>query len=38
MADNNVNPKSQRELSQDSIQPYEVEGYEGTKTKVDDKL
>jgi len=38
MADNNVNPKSQRELSQDSIQPYEVEGYEGKKTKVDDKL
>ena len=31
MADNNVNPKSQRELSQDSIETYQVEGYEGKK-------
>ena len=38
MADNNVNPKSQRELSQDSIQTYKTEGYEGKKTNVDDKL
>ena len=32
MGDNNVNPKSQRELSQDSIETYQVEGYEGKKT------
>ena len=32
MADNNVNPKSQRELSQDSIETYKVEGYEGKKS------
>jgi hypothetical protein len=32
MADNNVNPKSQRELSQDSIETYQVEGYEGKKS------
>jgi len=32
MADNNVNPKSQREISQDSIETYQVEGYEGKKT------
>src|SRR6056300_1545571 len=38
MADNNVNPKSQRELSQNSIKTYKVEGYEGKKTNVDDKL
>lgn len=35
MADNNINPKSQRELSQDSIETYKVEGYEGKKTDVD---
>lgn len=34
MADNNVNPKSQRELSQNTIQPYKVEGYKGEKTDV----
>lgn len=38
MADNNVNPKTQRELSQNTIQPYEVEQYEGKKTDVDNKL
>ena len=38
MADNNINPKSQRELSQDSIQTYKVEGYEGKKTEVNDKF
>ena len=37
MADNNVNPKSQRELSQDAIQPYEVEQYKADKTKIDNK-
>ena len=34
MADNNVNPKSQREVSQNSIQPYNVEGYEAEKTDI----
>lgn len=38
MADNNVNPKTQRELSQNTIQPYEVEQYEGKKADVNDKL
>ncbi len=38
MADNNVNPKSQRELSQDSITPYKAESYESSKTNVDNKL
>jgi hypothetical protein len=36
MADNNVNPKSQRELSQDSIETYQVEGYEGKKTNSEE--
>ena len=35
MADNNVNPKSQRELSQDSIETYKVEGYEGKKVEIE---
>ncbi len=38
MADNNVNPKSQREISQNSIETYKVEGYEGKKTEVNDKF
>ncbi len=38
MADNNVNPKSQRDLSQNSIETYKVEGYEGKKTEVNDKF
>jgi len=38
MADNNVNPKSQRELSQGTIEPYEVGQYQGKKTNVDDKF
>ena len=38
MADNNVNPKSQRELSQNTVEPYEVEKYKGEKTNVDNKL
>ena len=36
MADNNVNPKSQREISQDSIETYQVEGYEGKKTNSEE--
>ena len=36
MGDNNVNPKSQRELSQDSIETYQVEGYEGKKTNSEE--
>lgn len=36
MVDHNINPKSQRELSQDSIDTYKVEGYEASKTNVDD--
>ena len=35
MAEININPKSQRELSQDSIETYKVEGYEGKKTDID---
>jgi hypothetical protein len=35
MTDNNVNPKSQRELSQDSIETYKVEGYEGEKADIE---
>ena len=35
MADNNVNPKSQRELSQDSIEAYKVEGYESEKAEIE---
>ena len=35
MPDNNINPKSQRELSQDSIQGYKAEGYEGAKTDIE---
>ena len=35
MADNNVNPKSQRELSQASIETYKVEGYEADKANID---
>ena len=35
MVDNNVNPKSQRELSQESIETYKVEGFEAQKSVVD---
>ena len=37
MGDNNVNPKSQRELSQDTIKPYEAEQYKADKTNIDNK-
>jgi hypothetical protein len=36
MADNNVNPKSQRELSQESIENYKVEGFEREKVDLND--
>lgn len=34
MADNNINPKTQREISQGTIETYKVEGYEGQKTEI----
>lgn len=36
MADNNVNPKRQRQLSQDSIKPYQAEGYKSSKANISD--